>query len=149
MEEKKKNRGGRPRGRAFSDQISIRIETYLVEYARRTGNLSRYINDLIRADYEKNEQLKKEEAMKQAENVKRYYISTTAFNGSHDGLLHLQSEGISVSDLEEAKEIYKAETQYLDSNYEMSDNDGEGYYCSIFDKEKEEMIVISNSYNVM
>lgn len=70
MEEKKKNRGGRPRGRAFSDQISIRIETYLVEYARRTGNLSRYINNLIRADYEKNELLKKEEnSMKQIGNI--------------------------------------------------------------------------------
>lgn len=67
MEEKKKNRGGRPRGRAFSDQISIRIETYLVEYARRTGNLSRYINDLIRADYEKN--VLNQQPMKQIGNI--------------------------------------------------------------------------------
>lgn len=148
MGEKKKT--GRPRDIDTTKPYTIRFDVELVDYARSKGNLSRYINNLIRADKEREEQLKKEENdIKQTENEKRYYISTTAFNVCHDGLLHLNSEGISVSDIEEAKEIYKSEVQYLDSNYEMSDNDGEGYYCSIFDKEKEEMIVISNAYDVI
>lgn len=149
MEEKKERRG-RPKGADTTKPYAIRFDIDLVDYARSKGNLSRYINSLIRADKEKFEQLKKEENdMKQTENEKKYYISTTAFNGCYDGLLHLNSEGISVSDIEEAKRIYRSEVQYLESSYEMSDNDGEGYYCSIFDKEKEEMIVISNSYDVI
>lgn len=67
MEEKR--RRGRPCTYNYSKPLTIRIELELANYARTKGNLSRYINNLIRADKEKNEITEKKDIMKKIGNI--------------------------------------------------------------------------------
>lgn len=124
--------------------VSIKVSDELFSWLKKQPNRANYLRTLIEKDM--NERKPKEQ--EEPTNVGRYYISTTDQNGNFDGLLYNQSKGVYVANLEEAMKIYNSEIQYLDSSYELSDNDGEGYYCSIFDKETEEIVEISNSYNV-
>lgn len=124
--------------------VSIKVSDELFAWLKEQPNRADYLRSLIEKDM--NERKPKEQ--EEPTNVGRYYISTTDQHGNFDGLLHNNSKGVHVADLEEAMSIYKSEIQYLESSYELSDNDGEGYYCSIFDKENEDIIEMSNHYNV-
>lgn len=80
--------------------------------------------------------------------MKRYYISTTDYSGNYDGLLNSNSKGVSTDNFDEAKIVFQRESEYLSSNYELAENDGEGYYCSIFDSENADIVEMSKSYDV-
>jgi hypothetical protein len=124
--------------------VSIKVSNELFAWLKEQPNRANYLRSLIEKDMNERKPKEQDEFTMNG----RYYVSTTDQHGNFDGLLNNQSKGIHVADLEEAMSIYKSEIQYLESSYELSDNDGEGYYCSIFDKENEDIIEMSNHYNV-
>ena len=124
--------------------VSIKLDDELFSWLKEQPNRANYLRTLIEKDMNERKPKEQDELTMNG----RYYVSTTDQHGNFDGLLFSQSKGVYVADLEEAMSIYKSEIQYLESSYELSDNDGEGYYCSIFDKENEDIIEMSSHYNV-